>query len=388
MLREVDASDGKISILQLSTEHVPKHITHKCGFIWFDDDSEHTFQLLAHVTGNSYYFISRDVVSTEKCRIMTVNNNGLWLDRHNNTYWVSKRMEPNLVTTFYDKGCIVCKMYPNGDTVFFKGVRNEERIVSMKRLNGELYSFKGPRCEERLYRVYNERLKAYSFYLGEKGKEHLFFKTVDSDDYWFRGEKDKEYLVYFFSNKTKTSCYYEDGRVVRIETNAGIQGTSGRVHLRGPYFTYIGEIHEGKRQGYGKTLQLDQKTTYYEGEWFDDKKHGHGTTFFSNGTIDKKGLYVKNNFNRRKTEAIKRKANKSLGRARSKSAKLHSDSKFLEDVPQCVLCLGEMHHGDISHVYIPCGHRAMCASCRMSVNLKWETTCMICKQDASLYRLH
>ena len=49
---------------------------------------------------------------------------------------------------------------------------------------------------------------------------------------------------------------------------------------------YEGEVEGGVREGYGREIDLMNKTCY-EGEWHRNRKHGKGTLTTSNGKVTK-----------------------------------------------------------------------------------------------------
>ena len=53
------------------------------------------------------------------------------------------------------------------------------------------------------------------------------------------------------------------------------------------------------------------------------------------------------------------------------------------DAPSCAVCLAQMHHGDISFAYVPCGHRVVCGKCESTIDAKWRRQCIVCKTDAT-----
>lgn len=56
-------------------------------------------------------------------------------------------------------------------------------------------------------------------------------------------------------------------------------------------------------------------------------------------------------------------------------------SKVDGHVPICVFCLEEMHHGDVTYAFVPCGHRCLCGNCHASGT--W-TECPVCKSSCHM----
>ena len=144
---------------------------------------------------------------------------------------------------------------------------------------------------------------------------------------------------------------------------------------------FEGKFKNGRRDGNGKVYREDG-TLAYEGEWVKNILH-MGKKYRPDGTLEYEGPFR----NGRMDKAAKRKA-EHLAKERDKVAKMHRTSKHMEDVPQCAVCTGDMHHGDVSFAYAPCGHRALCGSCEKTLAPEFRSKCMVCRGSATLMRLY
>ena len=108
-------------------------------------------------------------------------------------------------------------------------------------------------------------------------------KIIQSDKNIFRNNSKKQA---FLNNKISNKSKINDITIIRIEDDvyAG-EIKDGKPHGKGiwTYYhegkaegKYIGEFKEGKRDGIGKWTMFDG-TSFYEGEWKLDKRHGEGT---------------------------------------------------------------------------------------------------------------
>jgi hypothetical protein len=55
--------------------------------------------------------------------------------------------------------------------------------------------------------------------------------------------------------------------------------TSATYHI-----VYYGEWYMGKRSGKGKMVFNEEGTSFYEGDWLDNKKYGWGVRRYPSGT--------------------------------------------------------------------------------------------------------
>ena len=167
--------------------------------------------------------------------------------------------------------------------------------------------------------------------------------------------------------------------------------------------TYRGALVEGKRHGYGRWEGTD---FVYEGEWHHDVVHGRGFFWGEQGAITysgnyrngypdgwgeervggacRSGVFTQGVYDPNATTA-KRKRDDEHDAERAELARSHRDSAYVSDVPTCALCLEEMHHGDLSYVYVPCGHRVVCGPCGATAVPTVKGRCVVCKANADAF---
>ena len=122
-------------------------------------------------------------------------------------------------------------------------------------------------------------------------------------------------------------------------------------------------------------------TVFYEGEWLEGEFHGQGKKFSSDGTVEEEGIFNHGHFD--PDAKRKRKIQQVISEHRERVVKAHHDTPHVGDVPTCALCCEHLHHGDVSYVYVPCGHRVVCGECESSLDPSWRTRCVLCKTSAS-----
>ena len=92
---------------------------------------------------------------------------------------------------------------------------------------------------------------------------------------------------------------------------------------------------------------------------------------------------------RKKADARARlvaKKRKTLSDAHTRVAK--SSVPAVSEVPTCVICYEEMHHGDETFIYVSCGHRVLCGACRKTLDARWEAQCPKCKVKGTIMRVY
>ena len=150
---------------------------------------------------------------------------------------------------------------------------------------------------------------------------------------------------------------------------------------------YAGGWHaSGGRHGHGVLYFHDGVKVSYDGEWKHGKEHGWGTAYRETGSVRFRGMWTdgrpdREATKRQRTEAV---CTRKRQRVRQRIADLHASADgAVAPVPTCVLCLEEIHHGDPSYVYVPCGHRALCGTCGKAPPDPWHRQCPVCKQDST-----
>ena len=154
----------------------------------------------------------------------------------------------------------------------------------------------------------------------------------------------------------------------------------GSLFDRSGSLLYQGEFKGTMYHGEGVLHEMGGR---FVGQFRNGMKDGEGAAFDAKGNKVSNGRWSENSF---------------LGpcptrkRLREQLESFYVEHREeLPEIPQCALCLDHLHHGDVSYVYIACGHRAMCKDCQLSTQLKktkWETTCPLCKKQSSLLRVY
>lgn len=137
-------------------------------------------------------------------------------------------------------------------------------------------------------------------------------------------------------------------------------------------WSYKGEWRRDERNGHGVFSR--RGVLEYEGEWKDGVRDGRGTKFWPDGTVEHVGYWTAG----RKDPVRKRRE-----ATRDRILALHDRSASdgaVGQVPTCAICLTELHHGDVTYVYVPCGHRVLCGTCGTSD--EWSRQCVVCKRVA------
>lgn len=174
------------------------------------------------------------------------------------------------------------------------------------------------------------------------------------------------------------------------EFKADVHHGNGTMwHFSTGKIKYVGQFHEGKF--HGKGVQYDSEgIVEYEGTFQHGKRHGWGRTFeVGDRTQGKDGWWNHGIRDEEQTERerLKRKREEDL-----KEAITETYSQYGGDqrVPECLFCKSEMHHGDPSFAYLPCGHRVVCGACGDGDALgEWKCKCPLCKcSPASLVKIY
>jgi len=151
------------------------------------------------------------------------------------------------------------------------------------------------------------------------------------------------------------------------------------------------------RNGQGILYFDDGVSVCYDGEWKDGKEHGWGTRYHATGSLRFRGVWVDGVLDRDATKRKRRDdvCTRKRQHVRQRLADAHTAASrdgSTGPVPTCVLCLEDMHHGDASYVYVPCGHRALCGACGVSPPAPWHHQCPVCKcgsdETATLCRVY
>jgi hypothetical protein len=180
---------------------------------------------------------------------------------------------------------------------------------------------------------------------------------------------------------TRLEVTFKDDRIVHVK-----EFVSERLRYEG------GWESPGGRTGHGVLYGDDGKA--YDGEWAAGKEHGWGTAYTRTGTVRFRGMWTDGapdreaTKRRRAEDAVARKRR----RVRDRVAAQHASaavSAAVGPVPTCALCLEDVHHGDPSYVYVPCGHRALCGACGAAPPAPWHRQCVVCKREgATLCRVY
>lgn len=228
---------------------------------------------------------------------------------------------------------------------------------------------------------------------------------------WFReGRRDGNGTSFWSNGCTK---YSGEWRNDLYEGNGELYRNDGGLK-------YHGEWRNGERDGQGK-YYLRDGTLLYQGDWNHGKAHGMGQQYFKDGRIRYQGGFRDNDYHgvgvrydragrirHRGLWRSKKRVRDATGgdlpsttlcdgtdggrvhkkRERERVEELHV-ALGLDPVPQCALCLGDMHHGDVSYAYVPCGHRVVCGQCaaRTGQPCVWRTECVVCRRNGSLMRV-
>ena len=183
--------------------------------------------------------------------------------------------------------------------------------------------------------------------------------------------------------------YFSDGSIAYDgQWKDGNRTGEGKTYFEGRHvLEHEGEYKDGLRSGYGKAYR-PCGTLLYDGEWKRDAYHGTGREYNKDGTTIKwEGEFVSGRFHNGLT-IKKRKAREEVVRERDRVAKVHDSSPHVADVPQCAICMGHMHHGDATFVYVPCGHRVVCGGCEPSLDARWKEACFLCRRSSTLVRVY
>jgi len=181
---------------------------------------------------------------------------------------------------------------------------------------------------------------------------------------------------------------FYDGEWARGECN----GRGKMFYGDGYTLKYDGDVQDGKPHGLGKEYSEDGRLLY-DGEYMDGRLHGRGKMYRDDGTLLyegewkdglpihlQKGIFMMSGVHDEEATAKKRKVDSGMEKEeRDRISRMHAESPYVSEVPTCVLCFGELHHGDASFVYVPCGHRALCGACEKTLTEEWRTKCPCCK---------
>lgn len=193
---------------------------------------------------------------------------------------------------------------------------------------------------------------------------------------------------------TSGSFYSMDGTLQYEGQVCHTQGVNTTPHGHGQMYDeqgrllYVGQFANGWFQGTGTLYRGG--TVLYEGDFRLNRPCGIGKIFRKDGTVSCEGEWLDGVFSREQTR--KRMDEKASREVRQRVESLHADHpEALGEVPTCALCLDPIHHGDESHVFVPCGHRALCGPCGRRSRRRdcaWKTTCVMCKaQGCELVRV-
>ena len=197
---------------------------------------------------------------------------------------------------------------------------------------------------------------------------------------------------------------YKNGMLVWDGTwRAGVLSGAGKAYDVEGRLHYEGQFENNRRHGYGTmyenhhvlyegnfadhhfeglgTLYRDGKR-FYVGEFRRDARTGVGTEYRADGTV-LEGIFERGVFDEERSA----KRRKVLD-TRDQVVQMHQTVEGMCEVPQCTMCFEHLHHGDASFAYVPCGHRAICATCEKGLEGIWRHTCPVCKEGhASLLRI-
>lgn len=244
------------------------------------------------------------------------------------------------------KEALCCIKLPCGQVQEYEGNMDDERLVSVRYTDGTVNYFQGGMNVEHCVKVVQPDGVIHHLE-GHMGEERIVRKESGDG------------MIEFFTGDRHSECS------IRVErANIVENGASGWYKLFASNFIFEGMLCNGKRHGFGK-LFVDGFVAY-EGQWFED--------------------VIEEQRNATKAISLKRKSRQTED-VRNTIVTMHSNSAGLEGVPQCAICFDHLHHGDVSYAYIPCGHRAICEQCHLTLKKKWAKKCMLCNIPASLYRI-
>ena len=215
----------------------------------------------------------------------------------------------------------------------------------------------------------------------------------------------------FFAEKRPTLQYYgefRDGKwsgtgcIVLDGTNVLFDGQYEDGHrVRGAMYRHSVRDNKPFEWSYPCRLSctgLVMGAKQYQGGFAQSQEHGFGTHFSADGTVVLQGVFehgkrrdamTQKAWEREQARIAKRgvREKKQRAAARQRVVALHAANRYLSEIPQCALCFEELHPGDLSWIYIPCGHRCICDDC--TVPPAWKTRCILCKaKDASLFKCY
>lgn len=157
---------------------------------------------------------------------------------------------------------------------------------------------------------------------------------------------------------------------------SSIQRAGSGKEYRDGALVYDGSWFDDKRHGPG-TLHHPDGNVAYKGEWLHHKRHGRGTSYAADGTVVYDGVWV---------EDVPEKEHVVKQARRDEIAALHlAADGYVGTVPTCVVCFADLHHGDTSYAYVPCGHRVLCETC--GVDPRCARQCLVCKTTAVPMRI-
>ena len=165
------------------------------------------------------------------------------------------------------------------------------------------------------------------------------------------------------------------------EWKDGLRHGGGKEYHADGGIWYDGEWKNGKRHGGGQAYRSDGKLRY-DGEWMDNVRNGNGREYDEDGCVTHEGVFTDGAHDAEATSKKRKRESESL-EARGCVTRMHRDSPYMADVPTCVLCFGDIHHGDLSFAYVPCGHRVLCGACEVVLAAKWRAKCPCCKGVAT-----
>ena len=167
---------------------------------------------------------------------------------------------------------------------------------------------------------------------------------------------------------------WQDGTVAYIgQWKTGSRHGDGSSYHSSGRCAYVGQWKSNLRQGSG--MQFDVHPGVFQGQWQDDTRSGQGCIVDEYGNVHLDGLWSNDAFDEHATK-------------RRRIADMHIElgTQFAGQVPLCVICREELHHGDSRYAFVPCGHSAFCEHCATDMNV---AVCPVCRHsDVSLMRLY
>ena len=240
----------------------------------------------------------------------------------------------------YDRECLECTEVQNEITGEAKLIVNGNEALHLQFANGKLLDVL---AEDSRYENVRSRWK----------QETVLFAHLNEsfalDNYGIAYDFDASTIQQYFvtilngeptadvmpdCNRVVTIIDYDSGSRWEGETNEGVEEGYGEFYNDLGILVYRGEMHKGKRHGYGTSFFPDIGLEHYSGTFYNGDRYGYGIERNRFGDVYREGWYVLDEFI---SNVLTIQNDKDLNFLHTQLTELHIGDNMLNSIPSLPL---------------------------------------------------